>query len=80
MAWLKDVPDEEMPDALSDIVKAQIKQNGFVLNTTRQMAYVPNVQLGAAAMSRAFTRAPQVPARLARLLNLRTGSMVGCPF
>lgn len=80
MAWLKDVPDDEMPAELSDVVKAQNKQYGFVLNTTRQMARVPHIQLGASGMSRSFTRSPKVSRRLAHLLNLRTGSIVGCPF
>jgi hypothetical protein len=80
MAWLEDVSDEQMPETLADIVKAQIKQYGMVLNSTRQAAHVPHIQRAASDMSRSFTRSRKVPVRLSHLLNLRVGSMVGCPF
>lgn len=80
MAWLKDVPDDEMPVELKDIVVAQEKHYGVVLNSTRAGAHAPHILLGAAAMSRAFTRSKKVSTRLSHLLNLRVGTMVGCPF
>ena len=80
MAWLKDVPGDAMPESLADVVKAQTKHYGFVLNSTRQAAHAPQIQLGAGAMSRAFTRNSQISKRLSHLLNLRVGSIVGCPF
>ena len=80
MAWLEDVSDEQMPDSLADVVKAQIKGYGTVLNSTRQVAHVPHIQFGANEMGKGFNRSPQVPARLSSLLNMRVGSIVGCPF
>lgn len=80
MAWLKDVPDEEMPAELKDIVAAQEKHYGVVLSSTRQGAHAPRVLLGAAEMSKAFSRSRKVPKRLSHLLNLRVGAIVGCPF
>jgi hypothetical protein len=80
MAWLKDVPDEEMPAELKDTVAGQEKHYGAVLNSTRQGAHAPHVQLGTAEMSKAFARSRKTPKRLAHLLNLRVGAIVGCPF
>ncbi len=80
MAWLKDVSDEEMPADLKEIVAAQVKQNGVVLNSARQGAYAPHVLLGAAGMSKALSRSGKVGKRLSHLLNLRVGAIVGCPF
>jgi hypothetical protein len=80
MAWLEDVDDDQMPEMLADTLKTQRKIYGTVLNSTRQVAHVPHIVLGAGDMSRSFTRSKQVPARLAHLLNLRVGSIVGCPF
>lgn len=80
MTWLKDVTDEEMPAELKDIVAAQAKHYGTVLNSTRRGAQAPHVLLGAAAMSKAFSRSRKVPKRLSHLLNLRVGAIVGCPF
>ncbi|CAN5223840.1 hypothetical protein BH23CHL1_BH23CHL1_14980 [soil metagenome] len=80
MAWLKDVPDEEMPAELKDTVAGQEKHYGGVLNSTRQGAHAPHVQLGTAEMSKAFARSRKTPKRLAHLLNLRVGAIVGCPF
>lgn len=80
MAWLKDVSDAEMPESLADTVKAQKKHYGTVLNSTRQSAHTPQIVLGSGAMSRGLTRNSKVSKRLSHLLNLRVGSIVGCPF
>jgi alkylhydroperoxidase family enzyme len=80
MAWLDDVGDDQMPEMLADTLKTQRKIYGTVLNSTRQVAHVPQIVLGAGDMSRSFSRSQKVPARLAHLLNLRVGSIVGCPF
>jgi len=80
MAWIDDVSDDQMPEMLADTVKAQRQHYGTVLNSTRKVAHAPYIQLGANEMSKAFSRSRQVPARLSHLLNLRTGSIVGCPL
>lgn len=80
MAWLKDVPDEEMPADLKQIAAAQEKQYGTLLTSTRQGAHAPHVVLGATAMSKALSRSGKVSKRLSHLLNLRVGAIVGCPF
>lgn len=80
MVWIDDVADDQMPEMLAETVKAQQKHYGTVLNSTRKLANAPHIQLGANEMSKAFSRSKQVPARLASLLNLRTGSIVGCPL
>ena len=80
MAWLKDVPDDEMLVELKDMLAGQEKHYGAVLNSTRQGAHAPRVLLGTAEMSKAFSRSHKTPKRLAHLLNLRVGAIVGCPF
>jgi glutamine synthetase adenylyltransferase len=80
MAWLPDVPDEEMPAELQDMLAGQEKHYGAVLNSTRQAAHAPRVLLGTTEMSKAFARSHKVSKRLSHLLNLRVGAIVGCPL
>jgi hypothetical protein len=80
MAWLPEVPDDEMPEELADTVAAQRKFYGEVLHSTRMSAYVPHIALGAGAMSRGFSRSGRTPKQLANLLNLRVAAIVGCPL
>lgn len=80
MPWIDDVAGDDMPEMLADTVAAQQKHYGTVLNSTRKLANAPYIQLGANDMSKAFSRSRNVPPRIASLLNLRTGSIVGCPL
>ena len=80
MARLPDVPEDEIPGELAELVAAQRKQYGMVNNSLRQTAYVPPIALAASAMGRSFTRSKQIPAPLASLINLRVAAIVGCPL
>ena len=80
MARLPDVPDSEIPQEMREIVEAQRKHYGCVLNSARQLAYAPRVAIGAAAMTRELARSRQIEPRLSALLNLRIAAIVGCGF
>ena len=80
MARLPDIADDAIAPELADLVTAQVKAYGTVLNSTRQSGYVPAVASGMAAMGRGLSRSGKTPARLSHLLNLRVGAIVGCPF
>jgi hypothetical protein len=80
MARLPDIADEALPRDVAELADAQRKHYGEVLNSTRMQGYVPAVAGGAAAMSRGLGRSGKTPKRLSHLLNLRVGSIVGCPL
>ncbi|MCM8747971.1 hypothetical protein NET02_02295 [Thermomicrobiaceae bacterium CFH 74404] len=80
MARLPGVPDSEIPQEMREIVEAQRKHYGCVLNSARQLAYAPRVAIGAAAMTRELARSRQIEPRLSALLNLRIAAIVGCGF
>jgi hypothetical protein len=80
MARLPDVPDDQMPAELADIVRAQIKQYGTVLNSTRQAAHTPPIARETPGMGRALSRSGRIPKRLSALVNLRVAAIVGCPL
>jgi len=80
MAWLPGVDDDAMAPEVRQMAEAQIKGYGTVLNSLRMTAHTPAIASGAAAMSRGFTRGSVVSVRLSHLLNLRVGTIVGCPF
>ena len=80
MAWLPGVDDDAMAPEVTKLAEAQVKGYGTVLNSLRMTAHTPAIATGAAAMSRRFTRGNTVSVRLGHLLNLRVGTIVGCPF
>ncbi len=65
---------------MQEIVEAQRKRYGVVLNSARQLAHAPRVAIGASAMSRELTRSGRIQPRLSALLNLRVAAIVGCGF
>ena len=80
MAWLPDVEDDAMAPEVAKLAEAQRASLGTVLNSLRQSAHTPAIATGAAAMSRGFSRSSKVSPRLSHLLNLRVGSIIGCPL
>lgn len=80
MARLPGVPDCKIPPEMQEIVEAQRRRYGVVLNSARQLAYAPRVAIGASAMSRELARSRQIEPRLSTLLNLRVAAIVGCGF
>lgn len=80
MGRLPDISGEAMPDELREMVDAQERHYGAVLNSLRQTAHSPGVVLAASAMSRDLARAVRTPSRLSALLNLRVAAIVGCPL
>lgn len=80
MAWLPDVEDDAFADEVRKLADAQVNAYGTVLNSLRQSAHTPAIASGAAAMSRRLSRSGKTPRRLDHLLNLRVGSIIGCPF
>ena len=80
MARLPGVPDSEIPPEMQEIVEAQRKRYGCVLNSARMLAYAPRIAIGANAMTRELARSRQIDPRLSTLLNLRVAAIVGCGF
>jgi len=80
MPRLPELGIDDAAPAVQEMMAAQERLFGFVLNPTKLMGYCPTIAEGQAALTAAIEKAGNIEPRLRFLLYTRVASLNGCPF
>lgn len=80
MARVQQVEDPGDDVTLQRVYQKEQATFGYVLNTTKVLAHLPEVLSAAKQLGASIDRSGQLPAGLLPLVYLRVASLNGCPF
>ena len=80
MPRLPELSIEAARPPVREMMEAQERLFGFVLNPTKLMGHCPTIAAGQAALTQGIEKAGNIEARLRFLLFTHIASLNGCPF
>ena len=80
MPRLPELDIENAMPPVREMMEAQERLFGFVLNPIKMMGYCPSIAEGQAALTQGIEKAGKIEGRLRSLLFTRVASLNGCPF